>query len=49
MRMLNNSEINDLNLICFIVNSGLGSKIIQRAKHEGVSGGIDTFIKMDNK
>ncbi|NSL50960.1 P-II family nitrogen regulator [Bacillus sp. P2(2020)] len=37
--MLSNSETSDFELICVIVNNGLGSKILQTAKKCGVSGG----------
>ena len=37
--MLNNSGIKDIELLHVIVKLGLGSKIMQRAKHYGISGG----------
>nr|WP_309100548.1 P-II family nitrogen regulator [Fredinandcohnia onubensis] len=37
--MLGNSESADFELICIIVNHGMGSKIMQTAKKNGISGG----------
>ena len=37
--MVNNSNIKDIEILCVIVKLGLGSKIMQRAKHFGISGG----------
>lgn len=36
---MNNSNIKDIEILCVIVKLGLGSKIMQRAKHLGISGG----------
>ncbi|WP_102026212.1 P-II family nitrogen regulator [Salirhabdus sp. Marseille-P4669] len=37
--MSNNSDLTELELVCVIVNFGLGSKVVQTAKKHGVSGG----------
>jgi nitrogen regulatory protein PII len=37
--MPSNTDMVDLELVCIIVNFGLGSKIMQKAKKEGISGG----------
>ncbi|MFU7516823.1 P-II family nitrogen regulator [Clostridium sp. HCS.1] len=37
--MLNNSNINDIELLCVIVKLGLGSKVLHKAKEHGISGG----------
>ena len=37
--MLNNSNIKDIELLCVIVKSGLGSKVMHKAKQHGISGG----------
>ncbi|WP_077620716.1 P-II family nitrogen regulator [Bacillus sinesaloumensis] len=37
--MLGNSETADFELVCIIVNQGIGSKIMQTAKKNGISGG----------
>ncbi|WP_139343280.1 P-II family nitrogen regulator [Virgibacillus siamensis] len=37
--MSNKTEMTDLELVCIIVNTGLGSKIMQTAKKHGISGG----------
>lgn len=38
--MNKNSEVYDLELICVIVNFGLGSRLVKSAKRHGISGGI---------
>lgn len=40
--MMNHSEVIDMELICIMVNYGIGSKILQTAKQCGISGG--TFL-----
>lgn len=37
--MSGNAEMTDLELVCIIVNDGLGSKVMQTAKKHGISGG----------
>lgn len=37
--MLNNSNIKDIELLCVIVKSGLGSKVMHKAKQYGISDG----------
>lgn len=37
--MSNESEVFDIELICMIINFGLGSKLLKSAKHHGISGG----------
>lgn len=37
--MLNNSEIESLELVCVIVNCGMGSKVMHKAKRCGIRGG----------
>ncbi|WP_102347519.1 P-II family nitrogen regulator [Bacillus sp. Marseille-P3661] len=37
--MLSNSEMADFELVCIIVNFGMGSKVMQTAKKHGISGG----------
>lgn len=37
--MLNNSNIKDVEILCVIVKSGLGSKVMHKAKQNGISGG----------
>ncbi|MGC4019429.1 MAG: P-II family nitrogen regulator [Muricomes sp.] len=37
------SEVFDVELICVIVNFGLGSRVIKSAKHHGISGGTITL------
>ncbi|WP_188456455.1 P-II family nitrogen regulator [Virgibacillus oceani] len=37
--MSSKTEMKDLELVCIIVNKGLGSKIMQTAKKHGISGG----------
>ncbi len=37
--MYNNSDAHDIELICIIVNFGIGSKILKHAKQHGISGG----------
>lgn len=37
--MSNNTETTDLELVCIIVNYGMGSKVMQTAKKHGISGG----------
>lgn len=37
--MSNSPEVFDIELICMIVNFGVGSKILKSAKHHGISGG----------
>ncbi len=43
--MVDITEPLDLELICFIANRGMGSKIIKTAKKEGVSGGTVMYGK----
>lgn len=43
--MVDKTEPLDLELICFIANRGIGSKIIKTAKKEGVSGGTVMYGK----
>ena len=43
--MQNNSDIKEFDLICIIINFGLGSKVIKTAKQNGVSGGTVFFGK----
>lgn len=49
--MENKGNIIEIELICVIVNFGLGSKILKTAKHHGVHGGTITIAKgtMQNK
>ena len=37
--MLNNSNFKDIELLCVIVKLGLGSKVVHKAKENGISGG----------
>lgn len=39
MKILNNCNIKDFELLCVIVKSGLGSKVMHKAKQNGISGG----------
>lgn len=41
--MMNESGEHTIELICIIVNFGVGSKIIKSAKHHGISGGTITL------
>ena len=43
--MENNRDIVEIELICVIVNFGLGSKILKTAKHHGIHGGTITIAK----
>lgn len=43
--MIPNAEIADLELICIIVNFGLGSKVIHTAKKHGIAGSTAFFGK----
>jgi nitrogen regulatory protein PII len=43
--VINSSEAADIELICTIVNFGLGSKLLQAAKRAGISGGTVVFGK----
>ena len=43
--MMNNSDIKEIELISFVLNFGLGSKLIQRAKQLGIQGGTVFFGK----
>ena len=41
--MLNNSNFKDIELLCVIVKLGLGSKVVHKAKENGISGGTVQF------
>ncbi len=43
--MEDNRGIKEIELICVIVNFGLGSKILKTAKHHGINGGTITIAK----
>jgi nitrogen regulatory protein PII len=43
--MLDNSKCKNIDLVCAIVNFGLGSKIIHKAKQEGIFGGTILLCK----
>lgn len=47
--MSSNTEMTDLELVCIIVNVGLGSRIMQSAKKHGISGGTVLFGRGTNK
>ncbi|MFA7068944.1 MAG: hypothetical protein WC127_08255, partial [Acidaminococcaceae bacterium] len=36
---MNSYQAGDIEQICIVVNSGLGSKVLKKAKHYGISGG----------
>ena len=38
-------DFTEIELICVIVNFGLGSKILKTAKHNGIHGGTITIAK----